>query len=49
MPEETALDQLLRQQTRGRLEQEFVPPDAVTSAVTAWQQQAQPQERSLRR
>jgi hypothetical protein len=35
-PNETALDQHLRQQTRGRLEQEFLPADLVARAVAEW-------------
>jgi hypothetical protein len=36
LPDEAALDQHLRQQARGRLEQEFVPPDVVALAVGSW-------------
>ncbi|WP_426305762.1 Wadjet anti-phage system protein JetD domain-containing protein [Acidovorax facilis] len=35
-PEESALDAHLRAQDKGRLEQEFVPTDAVHRAVCAW-------------
>ena len=35
-PEQKALDAHLRAQDKGRLEQEFVPTDAVHRAVCAW-------------
>ena len=36
LPEEMALDALLREQERGRLEQEFLPDVAVHNAVRGW-------------
>lgn len=36
LPEEAALDAHLRTQDKGRLEQEFLPADAVHRAVSAW-------------
>lgn len=36
LPEEAALDAQLRTQDKGRLEQEFLPADAVHRAVRAW-------------